>query len=102
MSYIPDCRTNENYNYDRLNEADKAYIDGYDCCVEMGIDSFFDNLDTYIQELDIEGEDINLCRFLDNHEEVRETFKECLKEWIESNRDGLIVGIIDGYPFDEE
>ena len=45
MSYIPDCRTDETYNEKFLKGDDKEYVAGFDYCVEMGVDNFFDNLD---------------------------------------------------------
>ena len=43
MSYIPDCRTDEHYNQKFLTGADKKFVRGFDWCVEMAVDNFFDN-----------------------------------------------------------
>lgn len=45
MSYIPDCRSDENYNEKYLNEKDFQFVRGYDWAVEQVIDNFFDNIE---------------------------------------------------------
>lgn len=50
MSYIPDCRNDENYNEKYLNNFNKEFVRGYDWCVEMSVDNFFDNLDIYFED----------------------------------------------------
>ena len=72
MSHIPDCRTDENYNYEALNHKDKLFIDGYDFLAEEIIPCFFENLDMF--DFDIDGEDINIGRFFDNHSKIKEPF----------------------------
>lgn len=34
MSYIPDCRTDEVYNYDNLNRTNQHEIKGYDIAMQ--------------------------------------------------------------------
>ena len=38
----------------------------------------------YMDNFDIDGVDINLVRFLDNHEEVRKTLEKSLMDWMET------------------
>ena len=93
MTYIPNTRTDENYNQKYLNEIDQEYVRGFDHAVDDCLDSFFYNLDSF--DFEVEGEDIELGRFLDNHEEIKDKFVENMKEWFESCRDEMIVSLIE-------
>lgn len=93
MSFIPDCREDEYYNQKYLNAADKEFIKGYDYAVESVLDSFFYNLDSYNFEVD--GEDIDIGRFLENHEAIKDKFVDCMKIHFESDRDEMITSMID-------
>ena len=116
MSYIPDCRTDEFYNDKNLNEKDKEFVRGYDWCTECAADTFFDNLDVFF------GDDSHLMHVLneelpqglkekyefertygvDKKTETREvtTYGDLLRvrllEYIESERDELIISMVDG------
>lgn len=68
MSYIPDCRNDENYNEKYLNNFDKEFVRGYDWCVEMSVDNFFDNLDIYF------GDNSHIMHLL--NEELPENMRE--------------------------
>lgn len=92
MTYIPNVRTDEDYNDKYLAEKDKDIIKGYDLATET-IDSFFDNLETY--DFEVDGEDIDIGRFLDNHLEIKELFKANLMEHLESGRNELVTFMID-------
>ena len=46
MSYIPNCREDENYNQKYLTGDDKEFVRGYDWCTEQAVDNFFDNFDS--------------------------------------------------------
>lgn len=110
MSYIPDCRKDESYNQKYLNEKNKREIKGYDWCAEEVVDTFFDNLDTYIDE--------DLLKILESElpEEYREEYewvreygepekrtvitladliRSKIQEFIEEERDELIVSMLD-------
>lgn len=99
MTYIPDCRTDEAYNEKYLDKMDKEYIEGFDFAAEQA-ENLFNNLDVFIDEMDIDGEDINLIRFLENHENVKNKFQECLSDWLEMQRDEMITSMIDNMPDD--
>lgn len=111
MTYIPDCRTDENYNFEKLNNENKIYVGGFDHCCEEAVKSFFDNLDVYYDQDDyfmhyfnemlpqnvLDGfvDDADIA---DDQEPVRtygDLFKNHLLHWIESNRDELITALID-------
>lgn len=118
MTYIPDGRTDENYNQKYLKEDDHEFLRGFDWCVEMATDMFFDN---FFDEL---GDDhlVHVLReetpdclqyeyefpftFAKPHAETRKvkTYADLLRSrmlsWIEDQRDMLITSMIDGY--DEE
>lgn len=95
MTYIPDCRTDEVYNEGNLNDRDKEIVKGFDFCAENAVVNFFDNIDVYEDELDIPGEDIDIVRIIENHEEIKDALQECLKDWMEHTRDELITSMID-------
>lgn len=119
MTYIPDCRTDEFYNYDNLTKADKDIIRfGYDWNTEMVVDNFFYNIDDWYGDLGelefvLEKElperlktEYEMEVWLSPNEseyETRkvETYLELLRyhllRWIECERDMLITEIIDGY-----
>ena len=40
---MPNCRKDDYYNQDFLVKEDSDFIDGFDWCVEMAVDNFFDN-----------------------------------------------------------
>ena len=40
MSYIPNCREDENYNQKYLTGDDKEFVRGYDWCTEQAVDNF--------------------------------------------------------------
>lgn len=121
MSLIPDCRTDEGYNEKYLNQKDKEFLRGFDWCVEMAVDNFFDNdmgdlasegdylghilcgkvpeemQEEYIMEHTVAGEE-------DEKRKV-ETYADLIRmkilEWIEMERDELITSMIDNMDDDE-
>lgn len=119
MTYIPDCRTDEFYNYDNLTKADKDIIRfGYDWNTEMVVDNFFYNIDDWYGDLGelefvLEKElperlktEYEMEMWVSANEseyETRkvETYLELLRyhllRWIECERDMLITETIDGY-----
>lgn len=116
MSYIPNCRTDENYNQKYLNQKDKEFISGYDWCVEQVVDNFFDNNYDHDDEGYLEhilAQELPEC-MKDNYEmeagtdengqrkyEEREvkTYADLLRmqilAWVETERDELITSMID-------
>lgn len=121
MSYIPDCRTDENYNEKYINKEDKTFLRGFDWCAEMTVDNFFDNMDVYFEQdshimhvlneelpEDIKGE-YTVCEspFMEHGEETRkvETYADLIRreilDYIEMGRDQLITSMIDGMDEDE-
>lgn len=100
MSYIPDCRTDNNYNEKYLNEKDREYLEGFDWCVKTVLESFTDNMNIYKDEFDINGVALNLAWFLENNQEVAEKLKECMVHFSEMERNTLITAMIEG--MDEE
>lgn len=96
MSYIPDCRTDKDYNENRLNEQDKEFVAGYDYAVGE-ILNMFDNIDVYpdLEELLDDKKAIITDGKID-------TAKESVKHWAEMGRNELITSIIDGYSEDDE
>ena len=100
MCYTPNCREDEFYNFESLDTIDQMLVSGYDYLAEDVIEAFFDNLDIF--DFDIEGEDINIGRFFENHPKIFNAFQDALSEFIEAQRNELIVSILDGYENDYE
>lgn len=121
MSYIPDCRTDEYYNEKYLNDKDKEFVAGFDWCVEMAVDNFFNNEmngltfpETYLGHIlskklpeDLQKEYEMEYTFNDLKTEIRkvETYADLIRakilEWIETQRDELITSMIDNMNDDE-
>lgn len=113
--YIPDCRTDEVYNVDNLNENDKAEVRGYDWCADTAVDTFFENLDTYFADdsvlMDVLTKELpaSMQREYDTangeHRTVK-TYGDFLRMnllvCIESERDEMIVSMIDRMEFEAE
>lgn len=111
--FIPDCRTDEYYNVDKLNEKDKAEIAGYDWCAEEVVDNFFDNLDVYFDDDSVLMEaltkevpaslqtEYEMEDSFNGQKETRvvKTYADLLRmsilDHIERNRDEVIVSMID-------
>lgn len=104
----------QNYYYQEniKGETNKAFIRGYDCVAESLIDDFFNNLDLYEQEFsefgvwlpNIDCEYINSNEYETDPETIRgqtietrltDTLKRCLLDYIESERNEIVVSMID-------
>ena len=111
MSYIPDCRSDEFYNYDKLNEKDKSEIDGYDYAVEEVIDCLFDNPeffeDDVIERFFAQKWDFGIAYEMtstfrkETENRKVETYGDYVRykilEWAEMHRDEIITSFIDSY-----
>ena len=113
MTYIPNCRTDENYNQKYLNEKDKEFLAGFDWCTESAVDNFFDNnydsddgshiCHELLQELSEGEKESYLMEFTfgdrKNEDRKVETIIDKIRyeilAWIESERDMLITSMID-------
>ena len=89
MSYIPDCRTDENYNIGKLNKRNLDFVSGYDYAVEI-IETLFANTDVFPE----------LERLLDDKSAVimngkAEVMQESVETWLEMARDEMIVSLIE-------
>lgn len=121
MSYIPDCRTDENYNEKYVTGENKNFLLGFDWCTQMAVDNFFDNNfnefdfnDDYITNIfkrrvpDFMKEEYDMENsFMEKETEHRkvETYADWLRmkilEWIEMERNELITSMIDDMDEDE-
>lgn len=119
MSYIPDCRTDENYNQKYLDESRKKELAGFDWCAEEVVDNFFDNEmngleygDLYLGHVLAEEvpeymqEEYTMefsCR--DDEDRTIKTYADLIRfkllEWIESGRNKMIVSMIENMSEDE-
>lgn len=64
-----------------LSPEDKAFLEGF-CAATESAASLLYNLDVYQGNFDVDGVDINIVRFLENHEEVREALEVSLVHWM--------------------
>ncbi len=110
MTYIPDARTEKievlgkvednPYYQENLTKEDRDFIRGYDFAVSGVLETIFDSIGDF--DFSVEGEDIELGRFLINHPEIRQKAKETFKEQFELSRNEIITSMIDGYEEKEE
>jgi len=112
---LPDCREDENYNQDFLDNDDKNVLEGFDWCVEMAVDNFFDNNydsddgsylghilaqelpETLKDEYEMEH---SFGQGAETEKRKVITYADMLRmeilSWCENNRDELIVSLIEG------
>lgn len=121
MSYIPDCRTDKDYNVKYLNERDYHEVKGYDWAVEQVIDNFFDNIevtesdylmsvlneelpDYLVQEYEVPTS-FNGDESQEYETRTAKTYGDLLRmnllRWAECGRDELITSMIENMS-DEE
>lgn len=126
MTYIPNCRNEyvetlckntkgaskepkKNLYWEgNLNVNDKEFIAGYDTAVRC-VEDFFDNaMPTYAKDEEYKFiEDILEVEFETDEEKrlAKELFKEAKKsllDWLESQRNGIVIAMIDEYPYDKD
>ena len=120
---MPDCRTDEAYNQSQLNDMDKRELAGYDWCAEEVVDNFFNNIDNYdaLDEIGFIGQFLSqkVPEYLQEEyemewdfgnrenekrkvETVADYIRYCLLEWIESERNEMIVSMLESGKYDEE
>lgn len=107
MTYIPDVRhktirkpytqqmEENSYWEGYLDNDDKNWLKGYDWAVDEVLSMIFDNIGDL--ELEVEGEDMDMSRFLMNHPEIRQKMKDAFEQEFESCRDQLVVSMIEKY-----
>lgn len=78
-----------------LDNDDKNWLKGYDWAVDEVLSMIFDNIGDL--ELEVEGEDMDMSRFLMNHPEIRQKMKDAFEQEFESCRDQLVVSMIEKY-----
>ena len=108
---FPDCRHDNYYNQDFLDETNKKIVRGFDYAAETA-DNFFDNIDVlgsdYIEKFfneklpdDMKDRYHMEIMTPEPRTETREVktygdyIRLCLIEWIERERDALITSMID-------
>ena len=90
---FPDCRTDDYYNQKYLNDYDKEFIKGFDFVADDLISALFSNIE--ILDLDVDGEDFDIGRILENHPKIAERFQSEIKDFFERERDTMITSMID-------
>ena len=96
MSYIPDCRTDENYNDKYLNSTDKEFVAGYDYAVEQVL-----NLIDYNSDVDDDLENLLDTNIAVVNVDKKAIIHKAVKHWMESERDMLVTSMIDNMAEDE-
>ena len=84
--------TNEDLK--KLSPEDKAFLTGF-CAATDSAASLLYNLDVYNGNFDVDGVDINLVRFIENHEEVREALEVSLMHWMETEKMKYLTQMIE-------
>lgn len=87
-------KTLTNEDLKKLSPEDKAFLAGF-CAATDSAASLLYNLDVYQGNFDVDGVDINLVRFLENHEEVREALEVSLVHWMETEKTECITSMIE-------
>lgn len=99
MSAFPDCRNDESYNEDFLNEQDKRFIEGFDFAIEVISNLFKDNLSVFEEELTnvSENDEMRVTRrdFYDILVQNNKVVDEVLQTWSEMERDEIITSMLD-------
>lgn len=78
----------------KLSPEDNAFLAGF-CAATDSAASLLYNLDVYQGNFDVDGVDINLVRFLENHEEVREAMEVSLLHWMETEKTEYITQMLE-------
>ena len=87
-------KTLTNEDLKKLSPEDKAFLKGF-CRATDSAANLLYNLDVYKDNFDVDGVDINLVRFLENHEEVREALEVSLVHWMETEKMEYITSMIE-------
>lgn len=77
-----------------LSPEDKAFLVGF-CRATDSAANLLYNLDVYQNNFDVDGVDINLARFLENHEDVREAMEVSLLHWLETEKTEYITQMLE-------
>ena len=86
---IPDCRADGPYNEKNLDVRGSDMVLGYDTAVSEII-SFFGNLDVYPEAEMILDPDVAVV-----NKDKSEILRKALNDWLEMQRNELIVSLID-------
>ena len=89
---VIEMMTNEDLK--KLSPEDKAFLTGF-CAATDSAASLLYNLDVYNGNFDVDGVDINLVRFIENHEEVREALEVSLMHWMETEKMKYLTQMIE-------
>lgn len=111
MSIIPDCRVDENYNADFLNEKDSEFISGYDYALTQILNLIQNNLEVYQNELTeispykdgCPEDEIYASRrdLFDIVEENKGLISNIISDWHERERDTIITSFIENMSEEE-
>lgn len=66
------------------------------------LENFVANMTMYFTAFDLERENINLVRFLENHQNVADTLQECLLHFMEMQRNEMVTSFIDTEASEDE
>lgn len=97
MSIYADCRVDKYYNQDFLGELDRQYIAGFDMATSIIKGLFQDNLFTYKDDLEYDG-DLDLYKVL---EKAKDEITDMIDDWTENGRDTMIIAMIEDMDYEE-
>ena len=96
MSYFPDARTGEKgYKDTDLKGERAAFLKGFDLAFEEILTLLEENLDIYTS-------DSIIAHYMEKHQEEAKEFIECIKDWLEMNRNEAVVCLLDAQSIEEE
>ena len=96
MSYFPDARTGEKgYKDTDLKGERAAFLKGFDLACEELLTMLEGNLDIYTSTSII-------AHYMEKHEEEAKEFIECIKDWLEMERNEAVVCLLDAQSIEEE
>lgn len=108
---FPDCRKDENYNEDFLNEMDREFVRGMDFALEQVKNLLENNLDVYEEEMDyvpdedeiVEEDEIysKSCELYELMTDNAEFIANIVDDWMEMERDEMITSMIENMDNDE-
>ena len=90
MSYIPDCRNDENYNETKLSTRDMDFVAGYDWAVEQILCLFDGNTNVFPRLEEILDENTAVV-----NEDKEAVVRDSIEQWAEMQRNELITSMID-------
>lgn len=105
---IPDCRVDDLYNQDFLDEKDSAFIAGFDACLESIKNLIECNLEVYAEDLSEAPDGSSPDEIRPTRPDLYQVLEEnklllslIIVGWAECSRDSMITELIESMDDDE-